>query len=417
MSSIEITLKLLEQDFPMLAKLKKKDMNKFIYRLIKTGYDIYFPSNDKVEKEIEHQEILEKINQLKDEMKEELANSDLETKINSLEFSLNKLIGISSNSQKKGNFGENVLEDIVPKRYGDIKFERKSDVAHSGDAWLYLPDYNGKTPIIMLESKNYTNTVGKEEIIKMQNDMITHNILWGIFVSFNSSIQGMREMDFHTFTHMNNTYYVVMVSNLSSDIHKLDLAMQIIRKLIVCIDNPTTFPWVVTDINNSMHNLEMIVQKNYILRDSFYSMEGEIQKQLSLYHNKLRDYQYEIEQKILEITNKIKSTMETTVNMLEESTNSYQIILETYKDKKILPLVVRTIDMIQSKEWYVKKEENENEWSIMSISSKTTEIGKLKIQQKKVEITIISNDIKVVLNLGKEKEIKMNLELIKSLEK
>jgi len=43
-----------------------------------------------------------------------------------------------------------------------------SQTSHSGDAWLYLP--NNK--IIMLESKNYTNTVNKDEVIKLHNDMI-----------------------------------------------------------------------------------------------------------------------------------------------------------------------------------------------------------------------------------------------------
>ena len=37
------------------------------------------------------------------------------------------------------------------------------------------------------------------DFIKMQYDMITHHIKWGILTSFNSGIQGMKELDFHTF--------------------------------------------------------------------------------------------------------------------------------------------------------------------------------------------------------------------------
>jgi hypothetical protein len=97
---------------------------------------------------------------------------------------------------------EILLENIVNERYGDIKFVSKSQTPHSGDAWLYLPD----DKIIMLESKNYTSTVNKDEVIKLQSDMITHNITWGILVSFNSMIQGMKELDFHTFLHNHEWY-------------------------------------------------------------------------------------------------------------------------------------------------------------------------------------------------------------------
>jgi hypothetical protein len=38
-------------------------------------------------------------------------------------------------------------------------------------------------------------------------------------------------------------------------------------------------------------------------------MERDIMKSLSSYHVKLRDYQYDIDQKIIQITSKITSTM------------------------------------------------------------------------------------------------------------
>ena len=189
MSLFEITLKLNENEYPMLKNLKKKELDKYLIKIFKTGYQIHFPSNDKIEQQLEYNELIERIETIKNELKDEINNSEISDKINSLESSLTKLIGISSNSCKKGNFGENVLEEIFSKRYGDIQFERKSQVAHSADAWLYLPD--GK--IIMLESKNYTTTVNKDEINKLQSDMVTHHIKWGIITSFNSMIQGMKE--------------------------------------------------------------------------------------------------------------------------------------------------------------------------------------------------------------------------------
>ncbi len=406
MGLIEFTLKLDEKEYPMLNNFKKKELDKYLLKIFKTGYQIHFPSNDKIEQQLEHNELLERIETIKEELKDQINNSEIGDKINSLESSLTKLIGLSSNSCKKGNFGENVLEEIFSKRYGDIQFDRKSQVAHSGDAWLYLPD--GK--LIMLESKNYTTTVNKDEIIKLQSDMINHHIKWGILASFNSSIQGMRELDLHTFNHNNETYFIIMISNLSADIHKLDLGLQIIRKLILTINDLPQFPWIIKDISQSLNELNQIVQKNYFLRDSYYNMERDVQKSLSNYNIILRDYQYDIEIKIKEIISKITETMNTSIK--NNIVNDIQLMIDKYHDKKILPIVVRLVDIIQNKKWIINYDNETTDWIIQS---KGVEMGKVKIQTKKAIINIPSNDLTINLHLGKDKENKQNLEIIKSL--
>ena len=404
MGLIEFSLKLDEKEYPMLNNFKKKELDKYLFKIFKTGYQIHFPSNDKIEQQLEHNELLERIETIKEELKDQINNSEIGDKINSLENSLTKLIGLSSNSCKKGNFGENVLEEIFSKRYGDIQFDRKSNIAHSGDAWLYLPD--GK--LIMLECKNYTTTVNKDEIIKLQSDMINHHIKWGILVSFNSMIQGMRELDMHTFNHNNETFFIIMISNLSSDIHKLDLGLQIIRKLILTMNDLPQFPWIIKDISHSLNELNQIVQKNYFLRDSYYNMERDVQKSLSNYHVILRDYQYDIEIKIKEIISKITETMNTSI----QNSTDIQLMIDKYHNKKILPIIVRLVDVIQNKKWIVNYDEITSDWIIQS---KGIEIGKVKIQTKKAIINIPSNDLTLNLNLGKDKENKQNLEIIKSL--
>jgi len=406
MGLIEFSLKLDEKEYPMLNNFKKKELDKYLLKIFKTGYQIHFPSNDKIEQQLEYNELLERIETIKDELKDQINNSEIGDKINSLECSLTKLIGLSSNSCKKGNFGENVLEEIFSKRYGDIQFERKSQVAHSGDAWLYLPD--GK--LIMLESKNYSSTVNKDEIIKKQSDMINHHIKWGILTSFNSTIQGMRELDLHTFNHNNETYFIIMISNLSADVHKLDLGLQIIRKLMLIINELPQFPWIIKDISQSLNELNQIVLKNYFLRDSYYNMERDVQKSLSNYHVILRDYQYDIENKIKEIIDKIKETMNTSI--IPVKINNTQSIIDKYNDKNILPIIVRLVDVLQYKNWITIYNDETSDWIIQS---EGVVMGKIKIQTKKVIINIPSNDLTLNLHLGKNKENKQNLEIIKSL--
>jgi hypothetical protein len=374
---MEFTLKLNDKDFPMLKNIKKSKLHELILTIFKSGYQIHFPS----EKILEQNETIQRIESIK---------SEVSNKINSLDENLSKLIGISSNSIKKGTFAENILEDIFKNRYGDIIFERKSQINHSGDAWLHLPNDN----TIILESKNYTTTVNKEEIIKLQNDMITNNIKWGIMVSFNSSIQGMKELDFYTFSHSNQTYFIIMISNFSLDIYKLDLALQIIRKLINVLDNNNS-NFIIKDINNSLQELNNIVQKNYLLRDTYYNMEREIQKSLSSFYVTLRNYQYDIDTKITEIISKTK--------IIEKECN----ILEKYKDKKIVSILSRIIDIAKTKNWIII--ENETDYSIHFTN---TIIGNIKIQLKKIIINIIENDLTIIFNINKEKENKQNIDIL-----
>ena len=405
--SIEIKLKLDKKEYPILFNLKKKEFDKTIFKIFKTGYQIHFPSQDVLGQHQEYNELKERIQNIKEELSDEINNSELGNKIqqscNLLESSLSKLIGISSNSYKKGNIAENILEEIFSQRYGDIEFERKGQVAHSGDAWLYLPNKQ----IIMLESKNYTTTVNKDEINKLQNDMITHHIKWAVFISFNSNIQGMKEMDFHTFTHSNETYYCVMISNLSDDIHKLDLGLQIIRKLINTIENKEAFPWVVQDISQSLFELNKLIEKNYLLRDSFYSMEREIQKNLSSHYTVLRDYQYDLDSKIKEITHKINNTMKEPINTINYD---YSQIIDQNKDKKVIGIIVRLVDIIQTKKWTL--EASENDWIVKKNQDNDIIFATIKIQAKKVVFIHTETDININLHLGKDVENNKNYDLI-----
>ena len=407
MPLLDINFQLDTKEFPMLKNFKKKELDDYLLKIFRTGYLIHFPAPKKIKQKIEYGNMIERMETIKMELVDEINNSEVSNKINSLETSLTKLIGLSSNSCKKGAIAENILEELFENRYGDIRFEKKSGQAHSGDAWLHLPD----DKIIMLESKNYTTTVNKDEITKLHSDMITHNIRWGILVSFNSMIQGMKELDFQTFVHNKETYSIIMISNLSVDIHKLDLGLQIIRKLMCMFDNMHNFPWIIKDITQGLNELNQIVQKNYILRDSYYVLERDIQKLLSNYHTILRDYQYDLELKINEITQGIQTTMEESIKL---SNNNNQDILNKYTNKKILPLVVRLIDVIHEKKWHIiyNSDSDERDYSIYHYDN---EIAKFKIQIKKIIIVFYNNDIILTLHLDKDKENKQNLSIIKLL--
>jgi len=391
--NIEINLLLNTNDYPLLDQLN----NDQIKKIFSVGYSILYPNVNINEKSIEYNEIINKIELLNNNMN----NNNLGSKLSTLEQSLEKLIGLSTSSAKKGEIAENILENIFNQRYGDINFKNMSQVAHSGDAWLYLPD--GK--IIMLESKNYTNVVNKDEVIKMQNDMINHHIKWGIFLSFNSNIQGMKDIDFHIFNHNNENYQVLMISNLSNDISRLDLGITLIRKLLNYYNDLEKFPWLVNNIKSELDQLNELLEHNYLLRDNFINMEKNIMKDINGFYTILRDYQFTMDSKIKEIISKITLTMDESINFNKiDYTNFINTCM--LKEKKLGPIATKITDIFKKKEIVE---------SDLILKNKNNIIGCIKIQTKKISIELSNYDLVLTFNIGKEKEINNNLIIFENL--
>ena len=104
------------QDYPFLFNIKKDKRLDIVSKIFKLGYEYYFKvDNDSIS-----------------------TNDDIKMKLTTLEDSMTKLIGLSNSSMKKGELAENILENIITDKYGDIKYENMAQVDHSGDAGLIL---------------------------------------------------------------------------------------------------------------------------------------------------------------------------------------------------------------------------------------------------------------------------------------
>ena len=121
-----LTIELEDNEFPLIYNLKPREQINMVLQLIKTGYKIHFPDTDSLKHNIEYQDLINRIDIIKNDIKHEFNNTEITHKLESFEHNLNKLIGLSSNSYKKGNFGECILENLFMSRYGDIQFEKKS---------------------------------------------------------------------------------------------------------------------------------------------------------------------------------------------------------------------------------------------------------------------------------------------------
>jgi hypothetical protein len=352
---MDINLKIKSDDFPILFKLKKKELDNIIIDIFKKGYDIYFP-----------------------ELNEEyLIENKVSSKINNLENVLTKLIGLSSSSARKGELAENILEEIIKSKYKDINYTDMSNVNHSGDAWLKFDSYDN---IVMIESKNYNYKVNKDEVTKMKNDMITNNINWGLFISWNSKVQNYRDFDIEIFNHHEQSYTIIFISELSKDVDRIELCIQLLRKLILNYNKDNKFPWITNKIKNDLEQLNNIITLNYQLTDNFYDLENIIKSGLNKYYTNMRDYQHKIDIMITEISKNINGTIS---DSLIENSFNYNLYLDNYKnDKKIFSLLCRILDLF--KEFNLIINNNDN---IICLKN-SNNIGNIKIQKKKIIIYI-----------------------------
>jgi ATP-dependent 26S proteasome regulatory subunit len=131
-------------------------------------------------------------------------------------------------------------------------------------------------------------------------------------------------------------------------------------------------------------------------------MEQTIHKSLNTYYTILRDYQYDIENKIKEIINNVKYITNNTVD-----NNNYDIILETFNDKKVFSIITKLLDIIKMKNWVLNIKDINN-WIVMY---KNEIICNIIIQQKKVVLT--HNQIELTFNINKDNH--QNFEIIKLL--
>jgi len=407
--SSDFTLKVSGKDFPMLLNMKKKDMDKLLLDIFKTGYMMFFPNKDKTLEKQEYEELRNSIIALR----EEIADSDLteigdiivskiNEKIEPLNDSLSKLLGLQTASCKKGELGENIIQYAFTTRYGDLLYEDKSHVPHSGDAWLYLPD-NKK---ILIESKNYTNTINKNEVEKMENDMKHNNIRFALFLSLNAPIQGFRDMDFHTFNHNTEPYFAIMVSNLANNMSKLDLAFSMIRKIMDMFNEPEKFPWIQKKIYEGLNKVNEISAKNYLLRDHFYILEKSINTSLDTYHKTLRDYQYELEEAVKALINDINSTMTESIQVKQ----TVKDLMLPHKSKKIYSIVAHIGDVFEKKKWDVKIN-GENKYDLYNKGDK---IGSFEVQLKKATINFPQTQLELIFNAGNHTQNKQNLKILDS---
>lgn len=131
----------------------------------------------------------EAVNKVKEKYDLLLEEKDRQNKLNRDAFDKAiKLIDKTTNksSISIGDDGEHIFENLAEtfKDFENYKIENKAKQGHKGDFHLFFKDFN-----VLVDSKNYTGSVQKKEIIKIESDLLMNdNMNFAWMVSLNSNI-------------------------------------------------------------------------------------------------------------------------------------------------------------------------------------------------------------------------------------
>ena len=133
----------------------------------------------------------EELNKVKNKYDLLLEEKDRQNQLNREVFDkAEKLINKTSNksSISIGDDGEQILETLADtfKDFTEYRIENKAKQGHKGDFHLFFKDFN-----ILVDSKNYSGSVQKKEVEKIEMDLMTNdNMDYAWLISLESDISG-----------------------------------------------------------------------------------------------------------------------------------------------------------------------------------------------------------------------------------
>lgn len=382
------------EKYPNLKTVKKDELNNYIEKIFDYGYKLLHPeiTEKALQKEqieqMSKQEILNSINFLRSD----ICEMDLQDKLDNLSGVLEKFLGLSQNSNKKGEITEDIIYQLFNAKYKDLSYEKTRDIPHSGDGILTFPIKNSSILQedklkVMVEIKNYTATVKKEEVDKFKYDLKYNNINYGLFISLKSSIQGYAQLDYEKMIHDNQEYNMIYISHIDADTTKIDSALLVLQKLyeIEGYSKKKDIDWIHKQINTYFKELVNLSEKTTLLKDNFVEMESNIKNSLNDHYKILRDYQYDINKQINNVWDKINDDFGKAKENIINQDQMY-VILNQYSEDKCYSMLARIFDIL-FQNGIVLSESQEDRWDLIWQDSKT---GDMKKTKNKLAINLIN---------------------------
>jgi len=417
--SKELTITIQENIFPKIYDYDNEKLKKTIIYLLSIGYQHTFSS-------ISQDNIVNKVDSICRKFKDDiligiqeknhiinlninkidgtLKNMNIDNKIDEFSEVINKLFGISTTSNKKGEISENLIYKIIDEKYPNYTYDVKRHIPHNADGELH----SNTGMKCLVEIKNYSNTVHKDELNKFKYDLKHTNNNLGIFLSLKTGIVGKRCIDYEVFQHNDENYHIIYISKLMDDINKLDCGILLLENLnnIIKKDNiDLKIDQIKKLIYDNFSDLEGLINKTSELRNSFNILESNIKSNLDSYYNNLREYELDLKQKMQKVwISLFNDLQDIDINFVDEKDK----ILLLYQNDKCYLILSKLFDILDNKNINVKYENLNN---IYNLYYKKDNIGNIKKMKNKVLFNL--NKIKLSITLNeKSEDIDKNFEFI-----
>ena len=174
----------------LAKKMEERITEMYDTQLSQMKKQIEVLSSQLITYEVENKDLVKKeVDQATEKYELLLQEKDKQNQLNREVFDkAEKLINKTSNksSISIGDDGEQIFENLVDtfKDFVGYKIENKAKQGHKGDFHLFFKDFN-----ILVDSKNYSGSVQKKEVMKIESDLsINDNMDFAWMVSLNSNI-------------------------------------------------------------------------------------------------------------------------------------------------------------------------------------------------------------------------------------
>jgi len=311
----------------LLEKELTKKMEERISKMYEGQVDQLKKQIDFLSKQVKTYEIGNK-DLIKDEVEKErekykllLEEKDRQNQLNREVFDkAEKLINrnLNKSSISIGDDGEQIFENFVDtfKDFVGYRIENKSKQGHKGDFHLFFKDFN-----ILVDSKNYSGSVQKKEIIKIESDLtINDNMNFAWMVSLNSNISDYNRFPIMTkwITTDLGVKCILFINNLLSNKEPRDILRQ---AWMICNDfHRLTKKTVKEDGELEKYREKFLLYKKHI--NNLQDRASEIRRGVNVLQNSLKHLDNELLEMLALVSDDIVNEKVTLNNIIKKWWNN-----------------------------------------------------------------------------------------------
>lgn len=365
-----------------IQSLEEKNHNNFLNHILNLGFNQYKKlQNEKIDNTNPISNKIDNLHSLFNELKLEQQILFNELKIEQQ----NNLLLLNKNTNK-GNLGENIVYTFFSNN--NYQIEDTSEIPHAGDLKLFLPEIN---QYVLIEIKNYKNSVDQKQIDKFYYDIEHTGIKLGIFISLTSKIVNLKYPIEWKITE--NNKILIFISECTTD--HLYLAIFCLISIYKNNINVKKNNY----INNKNEELFNDIKYLSLQKDSINKLKNEIIQLHSSYSNSILTLYNNLcifDNNFNYIINKIYNKLD---NLIKIGSNDLYLQLDNIQtnNKDILELIISDLNNDYKLELIDNKK----------IIIKSNDLYKGEIKILKTTVNLVLDSGLEIKNINKENWIKI----------